>query len=99
MIDKNFKESLVENVVLSGGNSMMENFPKRVENDLKDYKEEDGFELEYKPIVDAAINRNVGKQIGMSMVNSMSAFDKLFNKKKDYQELEKKNLSELSQIF
>ena len=99
MIDKNFKESLVENVVLSGGTSMMENFPQRVENDLKGYKEEDGFELEYEPIVDAAINRNIGKWIGMSMISSMSAFDKLFIKKQDYQELGEERLSELSQIF
>ena len=99
MIDKNFKESLVENVVLSGGTSMMENFPQRVENDLKGYKEEDGFELEYEPIVDAAINRNIGKWIGMSMISSMSAFDKLFIKKQDYQELGEERLAEVSQIF
>jgi actin-related protein len=99
MIDKNFKESLVENVVLSGGTSMMENFPQRVENDLKGYKEEDGFELEYEPIVDAAINRNIGKWIGMGMISRMSAFDKLFIKKQDYQELGEERLSELSQIF
>ena len=99
MMDKNFKESLVENVVLSGGTSMMENFPKRVENELKDYKEEDGFELEYEPIVDAAINRNIGKWIGMSMISSMSAFDKLFIKKQDYQELGEERLAEVSQIF
>ena len=99
MFDKNFKESLVENIVLSGGTSMMENFPQRVENDLKGYKEEDGFELEYEPIVDAAINRNIGKWIGMGMISRMSAFDKLFIKKQDYQELGEERLSELSQIF
>ena len=67
---------------------MMEGFPDRVYKDLKTYKDEDGFELEYEPIITAEINRNIGKWIGMSMISSMSAFDKLFIKKQDYQELE-----------
>ena len=41
MIDKIFKESLVENIVLSGGTSMMEGFPERVKNNLNGYKDED----------------------------------------------------------
>ena len=98
-IDKALKESLVENVVLSGGTSMMEGFQQRVYNDLKDYKEEEGFELEYEPIITAEINRNIGKWIGMSMISSMSAFDKLFIKKQDYQELGEEKLAEMSQIF
>ena len=98
MIDKAFKESLVENVVLSGGTSMMEGFPERVYKDLNNYKDEE-FELEYEPIINAEINRNIGKWIGMSMISSMSAFDKLFIKKQDYQELGEERLAEVSQIF
>ena len=66
---------------------------------LNNYKEVEGFELEYEPIITAEINRNIGKWIGMSMISSMSAFDKLFIKKQDYQELGEERLSELSQIF
>ena len=99
MIDKAFKESLVENVVLSGGTSMMEGFPQRIYNGLVEYKEEEGFELEYTPIITAEINRNIGKWIGMSMIGSMSSFDKLFIKKQDYQELGEERLAEVSQIF
>ena len=98
MIDKIFKESLVENIVLSGGTSMMEGFPERVKNNLNGYKDED-FDLEYEPIIDAQINRNIGKWIGMSMIGSMSSFDKLFIKKQDYQELGEERIAEVSQIF
>ena len=98
-IDRAFKESLVENVVLSGGTSMMEGFPDRVYKDLKTYKDEDGFELEYEPIITAEINRNIGKWIGMSMISSMSAFDKLFIKKQDYQDIGEERFAEVSQIF
>ena len=98
MIDKIFKESLVENIVLSGGTSMMEGFPERVKKNLNGYKEED-FDLEYEPIIDAQINRNIGKWTGMSMIGSMSSFDKLFIKKQDYQELGEERIAEVSQIF
>ena len=99
MIDKKFKESLVENVVLSGGTSKMAGFADRVYSELKNYKEEEGYELEYEPIVIAEINRDIGKWIGMSMISSMSAFDKLFIKKQDYQEIGEERFAEISQIF
>jgi len=99
MIDKKFKESLVENVVLSGGTSKMAGFSDRVYSELNNYKEEEGYELEYEPIVIAEINRDIGKWIGMSMISSMSAFDKLFIKKQDYQEIGEERFAEISQIF
>ena len=97
-IDKKFKESLVENVVLSGGTTMMEGFADRVYQDLYNYKD-NGFELEYEPVVIAENNRAIGKWIGMSMISSMSAFDKLFIKKQEYQELGEERFSEVAQIF
>ena len=98
MIDKKFKENLIENIVLSGGTTMMEGFADRVYQDLCNYKES-GFELEYEPIVIAENNRSIGKWIGMSMISSMSAFDKLFIKKAEYQELGEERFSEVAQIF
>ena len=98
MIDKKFKENLIENIVLSGGTSMMEGFSDRVYQDLYNYKES-GFELEYEPNVIAENNRSIGKWIGMSMISSMSAFDKLFIKKTEYQELGEERFSEVAQIF
>ena len=98
MIDKKFKENLIENIVLSGGTTMMEGFADRVSQDLQNYKES-GFELEYEPIIIAENNRAIGKWIGMSMISSMSAFDKLFIKKAEYQELGEERFSEVAQIF
>ena len=98
MIDKKFKENLIENIVLSGGTTMMEGFRDRVYNDLYNYKDSE-FELEYEPNVIAENNRAIGKWIGMSMISSMSAFDKLFIKKAEYQELGEERFSEVAQIF
>ena len=99
MIDKKFKENLIENIVLSGGTTMMEGFADRVYQDLYNYKDNNQFELEYEPVIIAENNRAIGKWIGMSMIASMSAFDKLFIKKSDYQELGDERFSEVAQIF
>ena len=77
---------------------MMEGFADRVYNDLYNFKDP-SLELEYEPIVIAENNRAIGKWIGMSMIASMSAFDKLFIKKAEYQELEEERFSEVAQIF
>ena len=98
MIDKKFKQSLIENIVLSGGTTMMEGFADRIYQDVNKY-EENGFELEYEPNIIAENNRDIGKWIGMSMIASMSAFDKLFIKKMEYQELGEERFSEVAQIF
>ena len=99
MIDKKFKENLIENIVLSGGTTMMEGFADRIYQDLYNYKDNNQFELEYEPVIIAENNRAIGKWIGMSMIASMSAFDKLFIKKSDYQELGDERFSEVAQIF
>ena len=49
--------------------------------------------------IHTGINRNIGKWIGMSMISSMSAFDKLFIKKQDYQDIGEERFAEVSQIF
>ena len=98
MIDKKFKQNLIENIVLSGGTTMMEGFANRIYQDLENYRES-GFELEYEPNIIAENNRAIGKWIGMSMISSMSAFDKLFIKKAEYQELGEERFSEVAQIF
>ena len=96
IMDKRFKETFVENIVLSGGTTMMEGFANRVYHDLDNYK---GYDLEYQPKVIAENNRSIGKWIGMSMIASMSAFDKLFIKKSEYQEVGEEKFSEYAQIF
>jgi actin-related protein len=93
------KEMLVNNIVLSGGTTMMPGFAERVTKELSGYKDENEWSLEFKPNVIADNNRYIGKWIGMSMIASMSAFDKLFIKKSEYQENGEEKLIDLGKIF
>jgi actin beta/gamma 1 len=90
---------LVNNIVLSGGTTMMPGFAERVTKELSGYKDENEWSLEFKPNVIADNNRYIGKWIGMSMIASMSAFDKLFIKKSEYQENGEEKLIDLGKIF
>lgn len=96
IMDKRFKETFVENIVLSGGTTMMEGFADRVFNDLNNYK---SYDLEFQPKIIAENNRSIGKWIGMSMIASMTAFDKIFIKKSEYQEIGEEKFSEVAHIF
>lgn len=93
-----FKETLLSNIVLSGGTTMMPGFSERISKDLLEYHDQD-WELEYKPNVATENNRYISKWIGMSMIASMSAFDKLFIKKDEYQEFGEDHFAIMSKIF
>jgi len=76
----------------------MEGVADRVYNNLYNFKDL-SLELEYKPRVIVENNRAIGKLMGMSMIASMSSFDKLFIKKVEYQEIGEERFSEVAQIF
>lgn len=100
IMDDKLKETLVENIVLSGGTSMMPGFNDRIRRDLVEYKEEDSeWRLEYEPNVIAENSRYISKWIGMSMISSMSSFDKLFIDKSEYTEIGEEKFAEMAQIF
>ena len=99
IVNDNLKETLVNNIILSGGTTMIHGFSERIRKELSGYKDENEWSLEFKPIVVADNNRYISKWIGMSMIASMSAFDKLFIKKSEYQELGEERFSEVAQIF
>ena len=99
IVYESLKEMLVNNIVLSGGTTMMPGFAERVTKELSGYKDENEWSLEFKPNVIADNNRYISKWIGMSMIASMSAFDKLFIKKAEFQELGEEKFSEVAQIF
>jgi actin-related protein len=100
IINESFKEILLNNIVLSGGTTMIPNFAERIKKDLLEYKDnETEWSIDYRPEVIAENNRNIGKWIGMSMIASMSAFEKMFIKKLDYQEKGEENFAEIAQIF
>ncbi len=99
IVNESLKETLVNNIILSGGTTMIHGFSERIKKELSGYKDENEWSLEFKPIVVADNNRYISKWIGMSMIASMSAFDKLFIKKTEYQELGEERFSEVAQIF
>ena len=99
IVNDSLKETLVNNIILSGGTTMIHGFSERIKKELSGYKDENEWSLEFKPIVVADNNRYISKWIGMSMIASMSAFDKLFIKKTEYQELGEERFSEVAQIF
>ena len=100
IVNDSFKEILLNNIVLSGGTTMLNNFAERIKKDLLEYKDnETEWSIDYRPEVIAENNRNIGKWIGMSMIASMSAFEKMFIKKLDYQEKGEENFAEIAQIF
>ena len=96
--NEKFKETLLNNIVLSGGTSMMHGFGERIVKDLLEYQDQD-FEIDYTPNVIAENNRYISKWIGMSMIASMSAFDKIFIKKSEYQEYGEDRFSMMAKIF
>ena len=93
-----YKETLLNNIVLSGGTTMIPGFSSRITKDLLNYQEND-WDLEYKPHVIAENNRYISKWIVMSMIASMSAFDKLFITKKNYQEIGEDRFAIMAKIF
>lgn len=93
-----YKETLLNNIVLSGGTTMMPGFSSRITKDLLNYQDND-WELEYKPNVITENNRYISKWIGMSMIASMSAFDKLFITKANYQEYGEDRFAIMAKIF
>ena len=99
IVNDSLKETLVNNIILSGGTTMIHGFSERIKKELSGYKDENEWSLEFKPIVVADNNRYISKLTGMSMIASMSAFDKLFIKKTEYQELGEERFSEVAQIF
>ena len=76
----------------------MHGFGERIVKDLLEYQDQD-FEIDYTPNVIAENNRYISKWIGMSMIASMSAFDKIFIKKSEYQEYGEDRFSMMAKIF
>ena len=77
---------------------MMPGFSSRITKDLLNYQDND-WDLEYKPNVITENNRYISKWIGMSMIASMSAFDKLFITKSNYQEYGEDRFAIMAKIF
>ncbi len=92
------KKLMLNNVVLSGGTTMMAGFPQRIKKTLSNYLDND-YNYNSSPQIIAEGNRSISTWIGASMVASMSSFDKVFIKKEDFNENGEDRLPLFSKIF
>ena len=89
---------MLNNIVLSGGTTMMPGFPQRIKSTLFQHMDADSTFSSSSNII-AEGNRDISTWIGASMVASMSSFEKVFIRKEDYYEGGEDRVSLFSKIF
>ena len=89
---------MLNNIVLSGGTTMMPGFSNRMNLGLKDVlREKDISYNSYQVIAEG--NRNISSWIGASMVSSMSSFNSVFISREEYNESGENKLNIYQKIF
>jgi actin-related protein len=89
---------MLNNIVLSGGTTMMPGFSNRMNLGLKEVlKEKDISYNSYQVIAEG--NRNISSWIGASMISSMSSFNSVFISKEEYNESGETRLNIFQKIF
>jgi len=89
---------MLNNIVLSGGTTMMPGFSNRMNLGLKDVlREKDISYNSYQVIAEG--NRNISSWIGASMVSSMSSFNSVFISREEYNESGENKLNIFQKIF
>ena len=86
------------NIVLSGGTTMIPGFQQRIKSTFMNSKESEFNNLHNAQII-AEGNRNIATWIGASMIASMSSFDKMFIKKVDFLENGEERIPLFSRII
>lgn len=79
-LDIDLRAKLFENIILSGGNTLLKNFSKRILNDLTNFDDEIKFKLY------ANKDRKFSTFIGGSILASLSTFKNLLVTKEEYRE-------------
>jgi actin-related protein len=86
------------NIVLSGGTTMIPGFQQRIKTTFMNSKEIEFSSLHNSQII-AEGNRNIATWIGASMIASMSSFEKMFIKKVDFMENGEERIPLFSRII
>ena len=86
------------NIVLSGGTTMIPGFQQRIKTTLMNSKEIEFSSLHNSQII-AEGNRNIATWVGASMIASMSSFEKMFIKKVDFMENGEERIPLFSRII
>lgn len=89
---------MLNNIVLSGGTTMMPGFSNRINMQLKDVLNRENISYSsYKVIAEG--NRNISSWIGASMISSMSSFNNVFITREEYNENGENKLNIFQKIF
>lgn len=89
---------MLNNIVLSGGTTMMPGFSNRINLQLKEVLNRENISYNsYKVIAEG--NRNISAWIGASMISSMSSFNNVFITREDYNENGENKLNIFQKIF
>ena len=89
---------MLNNIVLSGGTTMMPGFSNRINMQLKDVLNRENISYtSYKVIAEG--NRNISAWIGASMISSMSSFNNVFITREEYNENGENKLNIFQKIF
>jgi len=89
---------MLNNIVLSGGTTMMPGFSNRINLQLKDVLNRENISYSsYKVIAEG--NRNISSWIGASMISSMSSFNNVFITREEYNENGENKLNIFQKIF
>ena len=95
------RKVMLQNIVLSGGTTMMPGFAQRIKSTLFHHFEGDFTysSLNHHANIVAELNRDISTWVGGSMVASMSSFEKVFIRKEEYIENGEDRLTLFSKIF
>lgn len=89
---------MLNNIVLSGGTTMMPGFSSRINFQLKEVLNKENISYNsYKIIAEG--NRNISSWIGASMISSMSSFNNVFITREEYNENGENKLNIFQKIF
>jgi actin-related protein len=89
---------MLNNIVLSGGTTMMPGFSNRINMQLKDVLNRENISYNSYQVV-AEGHRNISSWIGASMVSSMSSFNNVFITREEYNENGETRLNIFQKIF
>ncbi len=91
--DNEIKADIKENICLTGGTTLLKNFPEKLKNELSDSSEGGNFNMSFEP------ERQFSSWIGGSIVSSLDNFQYMWVTKQDYDECGKKLESIDSKCF
>lgn len=89
---------MLNNIVLSGGTTMMPGFSNRINLQLRDVLNKENINFNSYQVI-AEGNRNISSWIGASMISSMSSFNNVFVTREEYNENGENKMNIFQKIF